>query len=79
MRPTQIRDYIMAWDKAYVNCGVAKIQGNIVRVYKDYATCTTICPPGKPVDARWSGDGVVVTLENGKIVKFESQTSYRYF
>ena len=69
----------MSWDKSYINCGVAKVAGNTVRVYKDYATYTTICPPGKPVDARWSGDGVVITLENGKIVKFESLTGYRYF
>ena len=69
----------MSWDKTYVKCGVAKVDGNIVRVYKDYASYTTICPPGKPVDARWSGDGVVVTLKNGKVVKFESQSNYRYF
>ena len=69
----------MAWDRAYVNCGVAKVEGGIVRVYKDYASYMTITPPGKPVDARWAGDGVVVTLDNGKIVKFDSQTNYRYF
>ena len=58
----------MAWDKAYVNCGVVKVEGNIVRVYKDYASYMTITSPGKPVDARWAGDGIVVTLDNGKAV-----------
>ena len=69
----------MAWDKAYINCGVAKVEGGIVRVYKDYASYIAITPPGKPKDARWSGDGVVVTLDNGKVVKFDSQTNYRYY
>ena len=69
----------MSWDKSYINCGVAKIAGNTVRVYKDYANYTTIYPPGKHTDARWSGDGVVITLENGKNVKFDSLTGYRYY
>jgi hypothetical protein len=69
----------MAWDKAYRTCGVVTIADRTVRVYKDYATYTSICPPGVPIDARWSGDGVVVTLENGIVVKFDDYASYRYY
>ncbi|MCL2074645.1 MAG: hypothetical protein FWH18_12035 [Marinilabiliaceae bacterium] len=69
----------MSWDKAYLNCGVAKVDGSMVKIYKDLTSYISISPPGKPIDARWSGDGVLITLENGKLVKFSSLTSYQYF
>ena len=69
----------MAWDKAYMNCGVVKIESHSVKVFKDYASYVTISPPGKPRDARWSGDGVVITLDDGRVVKFSDFASYQYF
>ena len=71
----------MAFPKEYVNYGVVKLKKftyyNSVSVYKDLYNCTELhgfdgSSGGvhSAVDARWSGDAILVTMGDGAIRRY---------
>jgi len=66
----------MAWDSKYVNYGVAKVEGDKVKVYHDKFSATTISV-GKPIKyAIWAGNELCVYLLDGKVRRYKDQFSY---
>lgn len=67
----------MAWDKKYINYGVAKFEDKRVKVYQDQFSFTSISVNESIKDVMWSGGELNVYLTNGKVRKYKDQFSYR--
>jgi hypothetical protein len=69
----------MAWDSKFIEFGVAKVEGDKVKVYKDKFTYTTLSI-GKPVKyAIWTGSELTVYLIDGKVRKYKDVYTYTTF
>lgn len=73
----------MAFPKEYVNYGVVKLNKfsyyNSVSVYKDLYNYTGLHGFGgshSAVDARWSGDAILVTMEDGTIRRYSDWNTF---
>jgi len=77
----------MAFPKEYVNYGVVKLNKfagyNSVSVYKGLYDYTTLhgfdgssCGVHSAVDARWSGDAILVTMGDGTIRRYSDWNRY---
>lgn len=67
----------MAWDKKYINYGVAKFEDKKVKVYQDQFSFTTIPVNESIKDVMWTGGELNVYLQNGKVRRYKDQFSYR--
>ena len=67
----------MSWDKAK-QFGVVKFRKNIVNLYYTKDNYETITLPSELLvkNAMWTGDGVIIYLENGKVRLYKSKSSY---
>lgn len=65
----------MSWSNAR-NFGVIKCEGKRVNLYNSKDNYNTIVVNEEVQDARWSGDAVVVYLNNGKVRRYTSIDSY---
>ena len=69
----------MAWSSKFVEFGVAKTEGDKVKVYQDKFTFLTLSI-GKPVKyAVWSGNELTVYLQDGKVRKYRDQFTFNVF
>lgn len=69
----------MAWDSKYVEFGVAKVEGDKVKVYKDKFTFIPLSI-GKPLKyAVWTGSELSVYLIDGKVRRYKDQFTYSTF
>lgn len=60
-----------------MNYGVAKVDGNNVKVYKDQFSAVTLSI-GKPINyAIWAGGELCVYLMDGKVRRYKDQFTYR--
>ena len=73
----------MAFPKEYVNYGVVKLNKfsyyNSVSVYKDLYNYTGLhgfSGSHSAVDARWSGDAILVTMEDGTIRRYSDWNTF---
>ena len=66
----------MALDKKYVDYGVLEVCSMGVKVYYTQTNYDYIYQ-NDVVDARWAGDCVLVTLKNGRRLRFTSKTTYQ--
>ena len=66
----------MAWESKYVNFGVLKIEGNLVRVHFLPQSYVTIDVGERPVSANWSNGEINIALSNGKVRRYSSYQSY---
>jgi hypothetical protein len=69
----------MAWDSKFIEFGVAKVEGDKVKVFKDKFTYNTLSI-GKPVKyAIWTGSELTVYLSDGKVRKYKDQFTFNVF
>ena len=73
----------MAFPKEYVNYGVVKLNKfsyyNSVSVYKDlynYSGLHGFSGSHSAVDARWSGDAILVTMGDGAIRRYSDWNTF---
>ena len=68
----------MSWSKKYIDFGVLKYELKTVKVYSSqYSYISISVGPAEIKDCRWSPDNqIIVYLQNGKVRKYSSQTSY---
>ena len=67
---------IMSFSNEQRNFGVLKIDGRNVKIYSTQTSYSTINVGYDISDVRWSGDSILVTLKDGKVRRYTSQTSY---
>jgi hypothetical protein len=67
----------MSWDSRYISFGVLKIEGKIVKVYRDQSSYVNV-NVGQPVqNAIWAGGELNITLSDGKVRRYRDQSSYK--
>jgi hypothetical protein len=65
----------MSWDRKFIDYGIVAVEGQKVKVYSNPQFCINI-DVGKDIQsAYWSGDSVIVVLENGETRQY---TSYQF-
>ena len=68
----------MAWDKRFRDYGVLKIEKNNVRVHSGAQQFDSIyIGEGGIQNAIWSGDSIVVYLENGKVRRYTASQTFQ--
>lgn len=67
----------MSWDKAKA-FGIIKCKKNIVNLYHTKDNYVTVTLPNDKLakNAIWSGDALVIYLENGDIRRYSSLNNY---
>jgi hypothetical protein len=64
------------WDPKFMQCGVVRVEYNLIRVFKDQYNSITI-DVGTPVQmALWNGDILNVYLGNGKVRRYKDRVNY---
>ena len=68
----------MSFPKEYINYGVVKAVGRIVRIYKSPSFYISITNVSEIItDARWVGDNtIVVYLKSGRVRKYRTLSNY---
>lgn len=66
----------MAFDKRYVDSGILKIDGKKIKVYSTGGTHITIDAGSDVRSANWSGNELIVHLDNGKTRRYSYEGSY---
>lgn len=65
------------WEPKFIQCGVVKVEGTRLRVFKDQYNYVTI-DVGTPIQmALWGGDGNLnVYLHNGRVRRYRDRVNY---
>jgi len=64
------------WDPKFMQCGVVRVEYNLIRVFKDQYNSITI-DVGTPVQmALWNGNILNVYLCNGKVRRYKDRVNY---
>jgi hypothetical protein len=64
------------WDPKFMQCGVVRVEYNLIRVFKDQYNSITI-DVGTPVQmALWNGNILNVYLGNGKVRRYKDRVNY---
>jgi hypothetical protein len=64
------------WEQSFTECGVVKVEGINIKVYKDRFNYILI-KVGKPIRmALWNGNILNVYLEDGKIRRYKDRLNY---
>ena len=66
----------MAWDSKYPNFGVLKLDGRNVKVYCSQSSYVTVGVGVDVTNANWAGGELNVSLKDGKVRRYSSQSSY---
>jgi hypothetical protein len=65
----------MAWDPKYPAFGVVKIEGRNIKIYNNSGTYVMI-QSIDAVSAQWAGNVLNVTMKDGKVRRYPSQSTY---
>lgn len=60
----------MAWDTKFERFGVIKIEGNIVKVYKDQFTYITVSVNKQVTNAVWVDGALNIRTIDGKVKRY---------
>jgi hypothetical protein len=66
----------MAWDSKFINFGVAKIEGDKVKVYRDSLNYITINVGKQVTSANWAGGELNVSMSDGKVRRYRDDLNY---
>ncbi|NWL04252.1 hypothetical protein DM790_25825 [Flavobacterium collinsii] len=66
----------MAFDSSFIDYGVVKIEGEKVKLYSTSSNHIYINVGKRISNAVWSGKELNVYLENGKVRRYSSPSSY---
>lgn len=64
------------WESKFVNFGVARPDGNLVKVYENKFAYVTLNAGSKVSYVTWAGDQLNVFLENGKVRRYKDKFSW---
>jgi hypothetical protein len=64
------------WETKFINFGLAKADGNSVKVYENKFSYVTLSIGEKVSYAVWAGDELNVFLENGKARRYKNKFSW---
>ena len=65
----------MAWDPKYPAFGVVKIEGRNVKIYNNSGTYVMI-QSIDAVSAQWAGNVLNITMKDGKVRRYPSQSTF---
>jgi hypothetical protein len=68
--------FVYMWEQEFVNFGLAKAEGNVVKVYKDKFSYVTLSVGEKVSYAVWAGNELNVFLESGKARRYKNKFSW---
>jgi hypothetical protein len=66
----------MSWTKQQKDFGILKIDKQTVKIYSTQSSYSTINVGQEIRDVRWNGDVLLVSLTNGKVRRYKTQSSY---